>query len=247
MKVLLVGDSHTFGTYGQSLEAILKAAGHDVTRVGWVGAAAYHYLAGKNESLKMGGTGNFAAAKAGSYDLAIVSLGTNDAAGWPAATAAQSIRRLIGELSASRKVWVGPPAFSANAAATYNPAFKTKNLNVRAQELYDAMAGGTGYATLDPRSATSGFVKNTDIHFGPKGGQAWAQFVADSVLTSAPAAVAVAVETEPASADEPVKQPEKRGGGATVWLVAVFGVAALLWALKRRRAVGPAFAGRSGR
>jgi len=178
-KVLLLGDSHTFGTYGSPLEAIFKKAGWDATRVGWVGASAGNYLKGNYRTLKMGGAGDFEAAKADRYDLAIVTLGTNDAAAAGskgAAEAAAKIKQVADQINASTLVWVGPPAFSDNAARTYNASFAKEDLNTRAAALW--AAGSKLFKNaIDPRAATSGVTAQGDIHFDSAGGKKWAQFV----------------------------------------------------------------------
>jgi lysophospholipase L1-like esterase len=183
-SVLLLGDSHTHGSYGKSLEKLFKDAGWSVNRVGWVGANATHYLKGKETTLGMGGTGSWSAAKAQNYDLAIMSLGTNDAAGIApgasAASTAQKLKELSNDISASKIVYVGPPSFSENAARTYNPAFAKESLILKADRLWDATFP-LFTLSLDPRQATAPFVTEKDIHFGPKGGKAWAQFVFDSL------------------------------------------------------------------
>lgn len=184
MRVLLLGDSHSVGPYGQELEALLRSAGHEVTRIAWVGAAASHYLKGTEKQIGLGGTGDYASAKRQSYDLAVVSLGTNDAAGGAPKTAAANIQSLFGQLNAGRKVWVGPPAFSRSAASTYNPAFLKKDLNARSADLYEAMRS-SGLETIDPRAATQPFVSTKDIHFNAPGGKAWARFVASELDTTA--------------------------------------------------------------
>ena len=180
-SVLLLGDSHTYGTYGSALEAIFKRAGWDVTRVGWVGASAGNYLKGNYRTLGMGGAGDFEAAKAGRYDLAVVTLGTNDAAGAGsrgASDAAAKIKQVADQINASKLVWVGPPAFSDNAARTYNKSFAKEDLNTRAAALW--AAGSKLFKNaIDPRAATAGVTLQKDIHFDAAGGARWAQFVFD--------------------------------------------------------------------
>lgn len=184
MKVLLLGDSHTHGSYGQALEALFRQTGHEVVRVGRVSATARSYLVpGAWKKLNMGGTGDFDQAAAGTYDLAIVTLGTNDAAGMGAnaASTAKSIKALTDGLKASQVWWVGPPAFSAEAAATYNPVFKAENLNARSERLWRAAAPLYGDKAIDPREATRAFAPQKDIHFRADGGKAWAAFVYEQV------------------------------------------------------------------
>lgn len=224
-SVLLLGDSHTFGSYGTSLEKLFKAAGADVTRVGWVGAAAIHYLNGKERTLKLGGTGDFAAAASRPWDVVVVSLGTNDAAalapGQSAAEAAERIRTLAYKLQAKSLWYVGPPAFSDNAAKTYNPAFAKESLKLKAERLWDEARNRFPNA-IDPRSVTAPFVSAKDIHLGPKGGAAWARRVFDTIageqVTLAPGE----------------KAPSSGGSGVGLVLAAVAVVAGVVFVMRRR-------------
>lgn len=217
-SVLLLGDSHTYGTYGSALEAIFKRAGWDVTRVGWVGASAGNYLKGNYRTLGMGGAGDFEAAKAGRYDLAVVTLGTNDAAGAGsrgASDAAAKIKQVADQINASKLVWVGPPAFSDNAARTYNKSFAKEDLNTRAAALW--AAGSKLFKNaIDPRAATAGVTLQKDIHFDAAGGARWAQFVFD-------------------------KASKMSGGFPWLALAAVLPVGALAaWLLLRKKPAAPA-------
>jgi hypothetical protein len=188
-SILLLGDSHTHGSYGKALEKLFKAAGWRVTRVGWVSARADHYLTGGWKKLTLGGTGDWDAAKGKHYDVAVVSLATNDAANIPtngkADAAAGKIVELIDTIDADTIWWVGPPAFDPSIARTYNKAFKDDDLNARADRLWTAASSKVSRA-IDPRKATQPFVSSSDIHFdgtgAPKGGgKAWAQLVFDTV------------------------------------------------------------------
>lgn len=216
-RILVLGDSHTVGSYGITLENLLRDAGSDVTRVGVVGAAAYHYNTGKHSRLTYGRVGDFDAAIGRPYDLAIVSLGTNDVTGWSAAEAARQIRTLIDRINATTKVWVGAPSFSDTAASSYNPDYARKNLNARAQELWVELSPVYGANAIDPRNATASYVQQKDIHFGPKGGKAWAEYVFASL------------PKPPASQDRNKDSPRSPGGvnwGLVVGLAVVFGILA---------------------
>jgi hypothetical protein len=224
MKILLLGDSHTFGDYGKTLESLLTKAGHNVTRVGWVGANAGHYLSGNWKKLTLGGTGDFDTAKSQSYDLAVITLGTNDAAalkvGGPAAERAAAIRKLADEIRATSLWWVGPPAFDPKPARTYNKSFATDDLNARAARLWAATSPLFPGRAIDPREATKRYAREADIHFDAVGGRAWAQFVADAIARG------------------PSVAPARSGVPKVVIVVgvaALVGVGALWW-LRRMRA-----------
>ena len=178
MNVLLLGDSHTVGGYGSELERLFKARGDAVTRIAHVGAAAGDYLTGKYAN-------EYAALKGRSFDVVVITLGTNDAAATdyiaPSRTA-ERIKALADGLTSRATWYVGPPSFSDNAARTYNPAFAGppgagKDLNSRAAKVFAAVAPAFGDRAIDARPATLPFVKEKDIHLGPQGGAAWAQAV----------------------------------------------------------------------
>lgn len=251
MNVLLLGDSHTHGPYGQALEALFKGAGHAVTRVGWVGVTAAGYLSGKYKTLKLGHTGDYESqAKGKSFDLAIISLGTNDAAGasTPAQSqkAAESIRALADTFTATSTYWVGPPAFSDNAARTYSKAFAKENLNAKVSRLWTAGTKLFGLQSLDSRAVTLPFAPTKEIHLGPKGGKAWADFVF-AATTGKPVVETPSAPVDP-DADVAAAPPVPKVEPATQlpWklVIGVGGGLALLglglWWYKRRKAGPPA-------
>lgn len=202
MRVLLLGDSHTVGTYGTKLEQLFRARGDDVVRVAHVGATAGNYLSSGKYSAEFDGL------RGQRFDVAVITLGTNDAAASDSVsptTSAERFRALADGLNAGVVWYVGPPAFSDNAARTYNPAFKGegKDLNTRAAKVFDAARDVFGSRAVDSRPLTQAFVQRTEIHLGPQGGAAWAQGVFDRVSSG--------------------------GSGAGGWFVAaVLGVAAYL-------------------
>ena len=241
MRILLLGDSHTVGPYGTALESMLRNAGHDVTRVGIVGVAATHYNTGKHRDLKgkwVVRVGNFDNAKAQSYDLAVVSLGTNDVTGWPISSVVTDINKLIGSLSATRKIWVSPPSFSDNAAKTYNPDFARKNLNTRVTELWNALSPAYGSNAFDSRPSTSAYVQQRDIHLLQKGGEAWAKAVFNAlplttVATTPPPAPSTQDTSDTSLKDEGKSSPSY---GPMIAGLILIGVAAWVLLPKRKPA-----------
>jgi hypothetical protein len=224
-RILLLGDSHTYGIYGSTLERLLKTAGADVTRIGWVGATASNYLKGNYRKIGLGGQGDYEKAKADPWDIAVVSLGTNDAAalrpGQSADEAASLIKKLADELNA-RVIWyVGPPAFDEFAAKTYNPAFAKESLIPKAERLW-ASAKALFQNTIDPRAATQPFVQKKDIHFTSKGGNAWADAVYGTV-----AGTGDAIAT--------TKNPPLNAGGTGVVFAALALVGAFIWWRRSKR------------
>lgn len=224
MNVLLLGDSHTVGGYGNALERLFKERGDVVTRVAHVGAAAGDYLTGKYAS-------EYAALKGKPFDVVVITLGTNDAAASdfisPSKTA-ERIKALADGLTSGITWYVGPPSFSANAASTYNKVFAGpgKDLNTRAAAVFDAVRAVFGERAIDSRPSTAGFVKQTDIHLGPQGGAAWAQAIFSR---------ASAVRPPPVSSEIDTKGREGTSIAPYVLLAVVGGIAAYLWVRRLKR------------
>lgn len=219
MKVLLLGDSHTVGSYGQSLARLFRDTGADVSVVANVGANAGNYLpGGKYESQVPTRVSNPLG-----FDIAIITLGTNDAAASDSVspgTSADRFKALAEKLPASIVWYVGPPSFSDNAARTYNPVFAGpgKDLNTRAAALLGEAFKRFGSRTIDSRPSTAKFAQANDIHLGPQGGAAWAQAVFQRTTAEAP------------------DLPTARKVGPPVWAYAV-GAVLLWWAFgpKKKR------------
>lgn len=210
MRVLLIGDSHTVGAYGRTLESLFKDAGAQVVRVANVGAVVGHYLPGAKYDAQL--------PVGQAFDLLVVTLGTNDAAnieGVPPPRFVERVQQLASRFNA-RDVWyVGPPAFSENAAATYNRVlFAKENLNSRSDKLFRAAQATFGNRAIDPRAATAPFVHPTDIHLPTAGGRAWAQFVFDRIRAT------------PASGGN--------AAGGFPWLGVLLGLGLALWWRRRR-------------
>lgn len=218
MNVLLLGDSHTVGSYGQSLAKLFKDTGASVTVVANVGANAGNYLPGGKYAAQVPSR----ASNPLGFDIAIITLGTNDAAASDnvsPATSADRLKQLADKLPSSNVWYVGPPAFSDTAARTYNSAFAGpgKDLNTRAAALLSEAFQRFGSKTIDSRRATQPFVSNRDIHLGPQGGAAWAQDVFKKTTAQVP------------------NLPVGEGGGQGIpaWAFAAFALLAF-WAFRPR-------------
>ena len=226
MRVLLLGDSHTVGGYGGELARLFQSAGASVVRLAHVGANAGDYLTGKYAS-------EYNALRGTPFDLVVLTLGTNDAAASDYISPSKTADRIkaLAEGLTSRSTWyVGPPAFSNNAARTYNKVFATEDLNSRAARVFNAVRSIFGDRAIDPRPATAPFVKQTDIHLGQQGGAAWAKAVFDRI-----AAGAAAAPGNPAQTSSTASTDGGSGSAAFPMIPVLFGaVLALLW-LKRRR------------
>jgi hypothetical protein len=217
-RVLLVGDSHTVGTYGSALEAMLKAAGATVQRIAHVGARAADYL----------GKGKYAAELArakGPFDIAIVSLGTNDAAFLPTNRdkLAGQMQAILAASKAPTTWWVGAPSFHPKAASTYNAAFAKWNLTDRAKVVWDNVSRVFGDRAIDARDPTLAFVNPKDIHLGTSGGRAWAKHVFQSITGGGGGSIVA-----PTTSDSPGISP-------TTIAVGVAAVAVLAFFVLRRR------------
>lgn len=215
MRVLLFGDSHTVGSYGAELERLFRQAGADVVRIAQGGASAVSLLPSGIHGAKLA-----EAVIRGPYDLAIITLGTNDATNSDAISpsrSADALRELADRIPAGDVFWIGPPAFSPEIAATLYPSFATEDLNARAQRLWTAASGLFPERAIDPRAATLPWVSASDVHFGASGGRAWAMFVFGAV--------------QAASSSGP---PPSRSLSSswTPWLLAA-GAAVAVWAVAR--------------
>lgn len=98
-NLLLLGDSHTAGHFGQSMIRQLEVSGRfSVNRQGVVGHAAKDWL-GKFESLQK------------TAEAVVIALGTNDAAK-ASCNGTGAASQLLSKLGHEKKcIWIGPPGF----------------------------------------------------------------------------------------------------------------------------------------
>lgn len=184
-NILLIGDSHTVGTFGQTLENLFrKNSNKTVDRVGYVGITASKYLDNTPTVGTNGGTGDYESAKRNSYDIVVVLLSTNDAAGITTASGANSmannIKKLMDMLKGKRKIWVSAPKFNQVAASTYNSSFANFDLNKRVELLWQAGTQIIGAAnSIDSRPCTESLKESTgtDIHYNKNAAAQWASCV----------------------------------------------------------------------
>lgn len=213
--VLLIGDSHTAGGYGQNLMKWLESQGARVSVVAHIGAKARDYV----------GSGKYASEidAQPTADVVIITLGTNDAAvyGTKQSRTADAIEQLKAKGRAA--VYVGPPAFSSTTAAKYTP-----NLSESAAAVWAAVSPLFSVA-IDPSSATAGFTRADDVHFGPRGYAEWASYVA-GVLDQIGADVAEIVAQD----EELPAVKTRRTWKYLPWVVAVL-LPASWWLWYRRK------------
>lgn len=215
-KIVIIGDSHVdWSWFGKTLEADLASKGASVTRHGWGGSAAANWIAGqrifgKQYTLK-------GVAGGGPYDVALVVLGSNDAAnaqrasmeGGPTltagvATASQKILQVAGSLSARTSFWVGPPAMGTKSPYWTNGAMDA---------LWKATSPLFGERALDSRPATRPHVATGDgVHMGKPGAEAWTAFVVTEIS----------------------KQEASVGSAASVGLLIVAGALLIVQMLRRK-------------
>ena len=182
-RVIILGDSHVDGsTFGKSLEKMLAANGASVTRYGWGGSAARTWIAGqpifkKQYTLEQ-------VRSAGPFDIAIVSLGTNDGANAGVNTqdagalsreadkSISQIKQVMDATGAPIVWWVEPPRMGDRVKhyTNYNIDFVRK-------------AGRSAFGSRSIDSTVVGTPDGDGVHLGGRGGQAWAQVVHDRVTS----------------------------------------------------------------
>ncbi len=149
-RIVILGDSQVAGntdpkapdyTFGDKLETRFQEQGAVVKRFGWGGSAAKTWIAGlpkfgKQFTLKQ-------VNDSGPYDIAVISLGTNDSGNAEAnrtpeekaagifrpesevskncETAAKKIAEVVDGVKASKVYWVGPPATTGKRDSSYSP------------------------------------------------------------------------------------------------------------------------------
>lgn len=174
-SIIIIGDSHSagggLGAFGPTLKAELEAKGATVRLLAKGGTASANWLKPDKLAPVAGQT----------FDLAIIALGTNDAANANRAageygrnlnselsTAVTSIEKLADRLALDF-IWVGPPPMGN----------KTKWYSQKVMDaLYDKALPVFGQKAIDSRPlATSGMLGD-GVHYGTSGAKAWAQKVA---------------------------------------------------------------------
>jgi lysophospholipase L1-like esterase len=245
LKIAVIGDSQTQFGLGQELVPMLQAAGAKVTNLGVGGTSADQWVnkvvcfPGKGPNgCKVSDPGMHGAsalkqydldaevAKAGGFDLVIVSLGSNDGANASAAKrpggvdADKFVPKLLSALKrvAPRAFFIGPGAVRGNVKH-----YEDANI----QPYYAAVAKVMGDAAIHSYPVVKPFANDASqgdgVHFfkGSAAAKAWAKAVLDAVMT---------------------RQPYVVGGGGSgrnmkIALIAVgaLGVLGALWWLSRRQ------------
>lgn len=219
--ILIIGDSLSAAASapGGVLAAELRRRGAAEVRVdAQVGRSAVNLWTGTN-----GETGASIAAEANRRpDIAVIFLGTNDAASGVAAAADEAgFRRIVGSFAPGTAWWaVGPPAFP-----------QRPDIEARAVPVYATLARVFGAAqVLDARPLTPAAGRTRDgVHFTRAGAKTFGQAIA----------AALAPETVTAS-----PMPVIATGGGWRWTIggaglALIGIAAAIVIRRRRQLAGP--------
>jgi lysophospholipase L1-like esterase len=190
-RALILGDSHVDANgFGKTLEAALQAKGYTVVRFGVGATAARSWLAGPVTRKGLGAYRSLTeAANAGPYDLALIVLGTNDAAntyrasieGGPSMdrgipVAAQQIKQVAGSIPSRVTWWIGPPAMG-DSVVYYN--------NASVDSLWNTAAPLFAPYAFDSRAITAPHARtkgaSDGVHYYGTAATQWAQAVAERV------------------------------------------------------------------
>ena len=210
IKIAVIGDSQTQFGLGQELVPMLRAAGAEVTNLGIGGTSADQWVKkivcfpGKGPNgCKVADPGMHGAsalkqydldaevAKAGGFDLVIVSLGSNDGANASAAKrpggvdAAAFVPKLLAIMKrvAPRAFYIGPGPKRGNVKH-----YEDANI----QPYYVAVAKVMGDAAIHSYPVVKPYINDASqgdgVHFfkGSAAAKAWAKAVFDAVMTRQP-------------------------------------------------------------
>ncbi|MFN8609252.1 MAG: hypothetical protein U0931_17070 [Vulcanimicrobiota bacterium] len=187
-KVLVIGDSHTAGAFGDELDRLLRAKGAQVHTVGSSGATADNYITGKGTTVgyadhKANGqtekTSSHATPKLEELinedkpDTIIVNLGANFRGAGPSGIKKQVDE--IGEIAKRHNIkitWVGPPTTRQDEG---NPS----SLDKFDQDMKAAVAPYGNYVSSRP--FTPHYNGPDGIHYSGAEAKKWAAGVAGAV------------------------------------------------------------------
>jgi lysophospholipase L1-like esterase len=210
LKIAVIGDSQTQFGLGQELVPMLQAAGAKVTNLGVGGTSADQWVKkvvcfpgnGPN-GCKVSDPGMHGAsalkqydldaevAKAGGFDLVIVSLGSNDGANASAAKRPGGVDadKFVPKLLSIMKR-VAPLAFYIGPGAKRGNVKHYEDANI--QPYYAAVAKVMGGAAIHSYPVVKPFIddpkQGDGVHFfkGSAAAKAWARAVLDAVMTREP-------------------------------------------------------------
>ncbi len=188
VRVLHIGDSHTAGTYGQSIDRLMRRTGATVETYGSAGSSAWWWVKGyptqygfvgrkrdgSVESVTRRATPTLSSLlRRNRPHVVVISLGANFR-GNSAAGIRNEVRSLaaLAKRSGAKVIWVGPPRTRADAQN--GASLKAFNDVMRAaMKPYGLFIGSAGY--------TSSYSGSDGIHFngarGTRIAQHWAKAV----------------------------------------------------------------------
>lgn len=187
-----MGDSHLdWSPFGVQLAAKLRQAGAEVQNMAVGGSSARSWSWGAPVCRTMGGSTKCVTVEqvraAGPHDVAIISLGTNDAANASAAgvdraaaaaQTAERVRTLARRIGAAQTWLVGPPRTHPS-----NPHYADENMIPVVDAFRATFGDGREVLFIDSRVVPR--IDGDGIHVGPRGGEAWATHVFQRVQTGA--------------------------------------------------------------
>lgn len=161
-SLLLIGDSHTVGPFGQTLERLFRDEGWEVETHAIIGRSTSQWA---DELARKPIPGRF--------DLAVVALGSNDSGHTDdQETAAAST--VMGSVTSRSVAWVGPPCMSVDVSR-------------QAGALRKAVEGN-GWTWIDSERMTRGLQRYADgVHYLPSSGAHWARQVKEVLPSTSPA------------------------------------------------------------
>jgi len=187
-KVLVIGDSHTAGPFGDELDRLLRAKGANVHTVGSSGATADNFISGKGTTVgyadhKSNGQTEKTSAHAtpkledlineDKPDTIIVNLGANFRGAGPSGIKKQVDE--IGEIAKKHGIkitWVGPPT-------TRQDEGNRSSLQKFDEDMKAAVAPYGSYVSSAP--FTPKYSGGDGIHYSGEAAKQWAAGVAGAV------------------------------------------------------------------
>lgn len=194
-RALFIGDSHSYGKFGEKIDTYLRSVAGQVDTVASCGSSPSTWLA-KGDNYKSTNCGYWSKDSPGhdirtkshkiesfsekmasvKPDLTVVALGTNILASpGNIAQEKKSIEAMLAEIKAahSKCVWVGPPDVAKNP-------FK-QNLAEGVKEMRE-LVEKNGCMYIDSTKMTSYPSSNKDgIHYGPQDAAAWGEKVTKAI------------------------------------------------------------------
>ena len=154
MKILIVGDSQAEGAPGRAVETRLRAAGHEVRRIGYVGHGAYDWT-------RMHWDEYQSALRGMRPDQVMMIFGSNDP---PNARLEQAMQTF--KASAPKVYYAGPPRYDRR------PDVQAVSAGIRT--MASRVFGGK-HLDAWPHTGTSTPRAGDGLHFTRSGGAVWAE------------------------------------------------------------------------